>query len=247
MAPRSPGRTPGVSDTEPILLDVQRFSQPDGVTCGPTCLAKVYRYYGYEKPLDDIIAETPRNPDGGTLAVNLGISALKNGFRPALYPFGLQIFDPTWRRLPRRELIKKLERRYQAVSGRRFRRAVSAYIAYLNLGGRIVFREPTIGLLVGLLRRGHPILTGLSATHLYRTPREYEERYDDVRGDPTGHFVVISGYHPGQNKFVVVDPFENVPFNKSGKYQVAAERLIAAILLGDVTYDAVLLVVGRRR
>lgn len=50
---------------EPILLDVQRFSQPDGVTCGPTCLAKVYDYYGYEKPLDVIIAETPRNPDGG--------------------------------------------------------------------------------------------------------------------------------------------------------------------------------------
>lgn len=230
-----------------ILLDVRRFSQPDGVTCGPTCLANVYRYYGYEKALDDIILETPRNPDGGTLAVNLGISALRNAFRPTLYPFGLRIFDPTWRRLPHRELIRKLEERYQAVSGKRFRRAVSAYIGYLNLGGRIAFAEPTKELLLGLLRRGHPILTGLSATHLYRTPREYEDQYDDVRGEPAGHFVVIAGYHPKRDKFVVVDPFENVPFNKSGKYQVDAQRLIAAILLGDVTYDAVLLVVGRRR
>lgn len=232
---------------EPILLDVQRFSQPDAVTCGPTCLAKVYRYYGFEKALDDIIAETPRNPDGGTLAVNLGISALKNGFRPSIYPFGVQIFDPTWKRLNHRDLIKKLEARYRSVTGKRQRRSVGAYVAYLNLGGRIVFRDPAKQLFVDVLRRGHPILTGVSATVLYGTPREHEDRYDDIRGEPTGHFVVIAGYHPAQNKFVVVDPFENLPFTKSGKYRVDAERLIAAILLGDVTYDAVALVLGRRR
>lgn len=239
--------SPSRAAHKPILLRVPRFTQPDNVTCGPTCLAKVYGYYGFERDLDEIIAETPRNPDGGTLAVNLGISALKNGFRPTIYPFGLRVFDPTWRRLGRRPLIAKLERRYQAVRSKRLRRAVAAHIAYLNLGGRIRFRESNRKLLVSILRGGDPILTGLSATYLYGTPREFEDAYDDVRGESAGHFVVISGYYPKSDRFVVADPFEKVPLGRSnGRYSVDAERLIASILLGDGSYDAVLLVLGTR-
>jgi hypothetical protein len=225
---------------------VPRFEQPDDVTCGPTCLAKVYRFYGYERDLEDIIDETPRNPDGGTLAVNLGIGALKNGFRPTVYPFGLRIFDPSWWQLPRYALIRKLEQRSAVVTSRRQRRAVDAYVAYLNLGGRLLFREPSKKLLVSVLRGGDPILTGLSATYLYGTRREFDERYDDVRGHPAGHFVVVCGYYPRSDRFVVADPFTKVPLSRSGRYSVGAERLIAAILLGDVTYDAVLLVLGPR-
>lgn len=207
----------------------------------------MYGYYGYEKELDEIIAETPRHPDGGTLAVNLGISARKNGFRPTIYPFGLRIFDPTWRQLGAKALIHKLEQRYRAVRSRRLKRAVSAHIAYLNVGGRIAFKEPTKNLLVGLLRRRDPILTGLSATYLYETPREWDDAYDDVRGEPSGHFVVICGYYPRSDKFLVADPFETAPVRRTGRYAVPAERLLAAILLGDVTYDAVMLVLGERR
>lgn len=229
-----------------ILLRVPRFDQPDDVTCGPTCLAKVYRFYGYARDLEDVIAETPRNPDGGTMAVNLGISALKNGFRPTIYPFGLRIFDPSWWPLSRRALIHKLEQRHAVVESKRQRRAVDAYIAYLNLGGRLLFREPAKRLLVTILRGGDPILTGLSATYLYGTKREFEERYDDIRGEPAGHFVVVCGFYPKSDRFVVADPFTKVPLSKTGRYSVGAERLIASILLGDASYDAVLLVLGER-
>src|SRR3712207_6377837 len=61
-------------------LPVQRFPQPDDVTCGPTCLRKVYHFYGMDIPLEQIAREIDRNEDGGTLAVNLGISALHRGF-----------------------------------------------------------------------------------------------------------------------------------------------------------------------
>ncbi|UCF39689.1 MAG: hypothetical protein JSW43_08030 [Gemmatimonadota bacterium] len=230
----------------PIKLNVERFEQPDDVTCGPTCLAKVYRYYGLEASLADIIEETPRNPDGGTLAVNLAISAIREGFRPTMYPFGLRVFDPTWRRLDGRTLARKLRRRRDAVRSVRLRRALAAYTDFLTLGGRIRFQEPSADLLVEILRGGDPILTGLSATHLYRTPRERHNRYDDVRGESVGHFVVVSGYDPRTDRFVVTDPFRNVPLSRTGRYTVPAERLMTAILLGESTYDAVLLVVGPR-
>lgn len=228
------------------MLDVERFEQPDDSTCGPTCLAKVYRYYGLEKSLADIIEETPRNPDGGTLAVNLAIGAIREGFRPTIYPFGLRVFDPTWRRLDGPALVRKLRRRRAAVRSVRLRRALAAYTEFLELGGRIRSQEPSADLLVEILRQGDPILTGLSATYLYRTPREFEDRYDDVRGESVGHFVVVSGYDPKTDRFVVTDPFRNVPISRTGRYTVPAERLLAAILIGESTYDAVLLVLGQR-
>jgi hypothetical protein len=224
------------------LLDVPRFEQPDDVTCGPTCLAQVYRFLGYERAVEEVISDTRRNADGGTLGVYLGISALRNGFRPTIYTYNLRIFDPTWRKLSPRDLGAKLRERRRFVRSRRLKRAIAAYVEYLGMGGRVRFSEMDTGLLVGLLQTGHPILTGLSATYLYGCARERNEEYDDVRGEPAGHFVVVCGYYPRTDRFVVRDPSSNIPFSRNGKYTVEARRLLAAILLGDITYDANLLV-----
>jgi hypothetical protein len=63
---------------------------------------------------------------------------------------------------------------------------------------------------------------------------------DDVRGEHTGHFVVISGYEHWGRRLVVLDPFPH-PGMEEGEQIVDAGRLTNAILLGDMTYDAVLL------
>jgi hypothetical protein len=232
---------------EPILLDVPRFEQPDDVTCGPTCLNQVYRYYGLVRPVSEVIRETPRNPDGGTQAVYLAISALKLGFMATIYSYNLRIFDPTWRKLDAESLIEKLRSREQYARSPRRRRNLAAYQEFLRLGGQVRFDELDTRLLVGILNKRRPILTGLSATYLYQTPREHREEYDDVRGDPAGHFVAICGYYPKSDRFVVRDPSSNIPFSRTGRYSVPAPRLIASILLGDVTYDAVLLVLDPGR
>jgi hypothetical protein len=39
----------------------------------------------------------------------------------------------------------------------------------------------------------------------------------------------------------VLDPSEHVPVSEDGRVRVGVQRFINAILLGDVTYDAVLL------
>ena len=229
-----------------ILLDVPRFEQPDDVTCGPTCLTQVYRYFGLEKSLKDVIRETPRNPDGGTLAVYLGIDAMRNGFHPVIYSYNLRVFDPSWSGFNVPQLIAKLGERKEAVTSKRLRRSIDAYIHYLEIGGEVRFDEYRKQLLIDNLAEDRPILTGLSATYLYQTAREIDNKYDDIHGEPAGHFVVICGYDPETDQFIVRDPASTIPFSRSGKYSVPAERLTASILLGDVTYDAVLLVLSRR-
>jgi hypothetical protein len=230
-----------------ILLSVERLMQPDDLTCGPTALLQLYRYYGHRPSLAEVIAETRRNPDGGTMAVFLGLSALAAGFQPALYSYNLRVFDPTWWALEPPALIEKLRRRARFVRSERRRQVLRAYVELLQAGGKVRFHELEKRLLVGLLRDGQPILTGLSATYLYRTPREYREQYDDVRGEPAGHFVVISGYDPAGEAFLVCDPSRHSPFSPDGTYAVGVERLIASILMGEATGDAVLLVLGGPR
>src|SRR5215216_1661884 len=89
-------------------LDVERILQPDEVTCGPTCLRKVYAFYGDATSLEDVMGALERNEDGGTLAVFLGIAALKNGYHARIYSYDLRIFDPTWFGLGPEALAKKI-------------------------------------------------------------------------------------------------------------------------------------------
>src|SRR5215218_5020745 len=232
-------------------LPVQRFLQPDDVTCGPTCLRKVYHFYGLDVPLEEVAGEIDRHEDGGTLAVNLGLAALRRGFSARIFSYNLRLFDPTWAGLTAEELSEKIRLRMPHLKEPKSLRAGKAYLEFVTNGGEIAFDELTPKLLKGMLNRDHPILAGLSATHLYRMPRErhdpktHELLDDDIAGDPVGHFVVISGYDQRGRRFTVRDPSAHSPTDRQGRVVVEAHRLINAILLGDLTYDAVLLELWR--
>lgn len=228
-------------------LDLPRFLQPDDVTCGPTCLKKVYNFYGLTLEVEQVVGEIDRNEDGGTLAVFLGVSALQRGFGARIFSYDLRIFDPSWAALPMRELAEKVHRRIPHLRTATGIRTATAYLRFLELGGELCFKELTAQLLREILDRDHPVLAGLSATHLYRMPRErhdagtHELVDDDIAGDPVGHFVVIVGYEQWGRRFSVRDPSAHVPLSEDGRQVVDAQRLINSILLGDLTYDAVLL------
>jgi hypothetical protein len=133
----------------------------------------------------------------------------------------------------------------RAKADRKLAEATQAYLEFLRLGGELTMEDLTPGLLRHSLEQDRPILTGLSATFLYRSPRErgtetLEE--DDVRGVPTGHFVVLCGWDAEERSVRVADPLEDNPRFREPIYWLPAERVINAILLGVLTYDANLLV-----
>lgn len=228
-------------------LKIELFTQPDEFSCGPTCLAKVYKYLGLDVSLETVLREIDRNEDGGTLAVYLGIDVLRRGLAARIFSYDLRIFDPTWRHLTRNELREKVRLRMPHLDSAKAKQSAQAYLEFIDLGGRIAFEELTPALLKRLLDRQHPVLAGLSATHLYSFMRETHDPItgevfdDDVAGESTGHFIVINGYENWGRRFIVRDPSSHVPQTPDGRLIVDAQRLINSILLGDLTYDAVLL------
>ena len=96
------------------LLRLQIQQQPDDYSCGPTCLQAVYRYFGLEKDLQELISEVAYLREGGTLAVQLGCHALRSGFSATIYTYNLQVFDPTWFGLDSDEFRLKLQAQTEA-------------------------------------------------------------------------------------------------------------------------------------
>jgi hypothetical protein len=230
-------------------LHLEILAQPDDFTCGPTCLHALYRFYGDELPLEQVIRETTRLEGGGTLSPLLGTHALRRGYEATIYTYDLQVFDPTWFVPGAPPLAEKLCAQLAVKDSPRFREVTEAYLEFLKLGGRIRMEDLTLGLVRKYLSRGAPVLAGLSATYLYRESREIDpvNQPDDIRGEPSGHFVVLCGYDRDARTALVADPLKPNPFSASHLYVASIDRVLCAILLGILTNDAKLLIVEPKK
>lgn len=226
-----------------LRLDISR--QPNDSTCGPTSLHAVYNYFNEDFTLEEVIDSIEYLDSGGTLAVMLGIDALKKGFQAEIITYNLKVFDPSWFQNENINLIEKLKEQLRFKKTPKFKQASLAYIQFLEKGGKITYKTLNKDLLQSYLIQEIPILTGLSATYLYNEEREYGEEpvlYDDIKGQPSGHFVVLSGINYEDSTVMVSDPLHANPF-ETQNYSVDMDHLICAILLGVITYDANLLII----
>lgn len=230
------------------MRPIRILAQPDDSTCGPTALHAVYTSMGLKVPLEQVVEEVHFLEDGGTLAVFLGIHALKNGFNARIHTYNLRVFDPSWDGLPPEQLRKKLLAQTKFKDSKKLHATCLAYSRFIKEGGEVRFDDPSPALLQSYFERDLPVLTGLSATYLYKSKREYtgssgESIYDDLRGKPMGHFVVLCGME--KKNVLVADPYQDNPYSKDLYYHVPVGRLINAIMLGIVTYDANLLIISK--
>jgi hypothetical protein len=238
-----------MSDRQALFLNFDIKAQPDDITCGPTCLHAIYQYYHDDIPLKDVVNEVKSLKTGGTLAVMLGNHALKRGYKAHIYTYNLNVFDPSWFSLSQNKMIDNLKKqmRYKFRS-KKLLVASKAYIKFIESGGTIQQTELDQHLLKKYLKKSTPILTGLSATYLYGTQREIPatNKYDSIKGEPVGHFVIINGYEEATNTIYLADPMNPNPL-QSQYYSVSFDRLINSIMLGIVTYDANLLVIEPKK
>ncbi|MCB1124424.1 MAG: C39 family peptidase [Verrucomicrobiae bacterium] len=233
---------------QPYPPAFQIISQPSATSCGPACLHSIYTWYGLESDLQDIIDKTPTVKGGGTLAVNLGLHALSRGFKTVLYSCNLRVLDPSWFPGKRKFLVAKLAASREVRSGNKEKAELASLEQYVNQGGKLTMTALTRSLLRKHLRKGEPLLTGLSATFLYGHPREIPEtgENDDLRGESEGHFVILHGFDRANNTVTVHDPYPHSPFGEELHYPVHIDRLLNAILLGVLTHDANILVLRKK-
>jgi len=228
-----------------LYLDI--LPQPDDTACGPTSLHAVYRYFGDAIPLEQVISEVRPLEDGGTMAVYLAHHALDRGYRVTIYTYNLQVFDPTWFDRGDRFLREKLSQQLKFREDPKLRETLQAYLEFIDKNGKVRFEDLTAQLIRRYLNRSIPILTGLLATYLYQCARETIQNShlvsDDLRGEPTGHFVVLAGYDKRLHRVLISDPLRQNPYSDAQEYEVNINRLICSIMLGILTYDANLMVI----
>jgi len=226
-------------------LQLEIVPQPDDMTCGPTCLHAVYAYWDDPIGLDRLLAEVRMLPAGGTLDVFLANHALARGYEVTIFTYNLHVFDPSWFPAGADALGERLRRQRDVKRDSRLQAATAGYLRFLELGGQVRYEDLTTSLIRRYLKKGVPIMTGLSATYLYRSAREIPDTMaaDDIRGEPCGHFVVLSGYDRRTRQVKVADPYRANPYSTDGYYPVDIRRLIGAVFLGIATYDANLLVI----
>ena len=232
--------------TAKLYLDI--LPQPDDTACGPTCLHAIYRYFGDEIPLHQVVSEIPQIETGGTLAVSLAVHALRRGYRATIYSYNLQIFDPTWANAKGEDIAEKLRLQSSYKKDEPgLEISTQGYLEFLELGGELRFEVLTAGLIRRYLKRSLPVLSGLSATYLYDCAREHSEGcdlvFDDIRGKSMGHFVVLAGYDKQDHTVLVADPFLPNPVGSGQYYRVNILRLVCAIMLGTLTFDGDLLII----
>jgi hypothetical protein len=225
-------------------LNVTILPQPDDTSCGPTCLHAIYRYYGIDFPLAELITDIESLDKGGTLGVVLANHALQSGFKVTLFTYNLLIFDPTWFN-GKTDIEDKLRMRARFTTSGKQRFAIKQYRQFLSNGGQIRLEDMNRRMLTNCLNKGIPILTGLTSTYLYRNSRidPKTNKDDDIRGRVEGHFVVLDGYEKEKRLVSIADPYQKNPISGTTSYRITIDRVINAILLGVLTYDANFIVI----
>lgn len=232
-------------------MELKIETQPDDESCGPTCLHAIYRHYGYNIPIEEVIETIDRSPSGGTFCICIGKHALQHGFKSTIYINSPVIFDPSWfvnGEAENQFLIDKLKAQNTAKVNPYINAATAPIVEYLELGGKICSYPISAELLKQFFDNNIPVISGLCSTVLYGSIREFftedgKSIYDDVRGSPCGHFVVLIGYDTKKEHVIIADPYTKNPLHQSSYYKVNIHQLINAILLGVITFDGNLTVI----
>ncbi|WP_234569109.1 C39 family peptidase [Rhodohalobacter sp. 614A] len=227
------------------MLEIPIKKQPDETTCGPTCLHAVYQFYSDSIDLNRVIDEVHHLEGGGTLGALLAVHALKRGYNATIYSYNLQVFDPTWFGETSDFMIDRIQKQLEFKKDKKLQAAVNAYTLFLQHGGHLKFEDLRSSVITKYLKKEQPIIVGLSATYLYQSAREFGPNmdYDDLRGEPAGHFVLLHGYDSETRDVFIADPIIINPFEDGQLYKMNIDRVMNAILLGIVTYDANLIII----
>ncbi len=212
--------------------------------CAQASAAQIISYYGLNKSLEEIKQEVPVyiDSDGRKYGTSLGHIATyfqKLGFKTKLHSSDIIIFDRSWQEINSEELAKKLSERTPFIKHGIYDEAtikviVDGYSQYLASGGQISLPLVDTAYILKYLQQG-PLYMVVSYNSLNNCPKydfSGDPIQDDIKGIPTTHAIVISGYQDGQ--FEIVDP----DFEFGGYRKISESQLLAAFYLAQTDMDS---------
>lgn len=231
-----------------IKLNVDIKEQKEN-ECLSECLRAVFSYYeidiSEEKIIEKISTDSFKLYDWEFKAGNL---AIDKGLKAEIYSNVTQLFDPSWFKLSRDELIVKVEEElvffkyrndnfekdpelashlcpHKEVAERLIKDA-KALLVFLKSGGVINFRPISKELIVQKLENDIPVIILHNATLLHRMQRFDKDKSDDIKGLDWGHVAIISGEN--DNHFLISDPL-GIFYEKKMVYEADKDMVVESI------------------
>lgn len=180
-----------------MRLDVELITQDEKtVDCGLACVSMVMAYHGVEKSIPDLAREVDVKEKVGTYMPQLGTCLLRNGFSAEMVTMNPFAFTRSMADLPKDELSDHLFCIYKETQKDDLREAAGYFIEFLEEGGALDIKVPTVDDIVNELDAGRPSMTLLTSHFLLNDRPAYNF-----------HFNVITGLEDG--KVHVNDPLWN--------------------------------------
>ncbi|MBT3984899.1 hypothetical protein HOD38_03165 [archaeon] len=235
-----------------MKLDIPRILQGPS-SCGHSSLLQVLAYYGTKLELKEVVNEISScevdDLKLGASECELGLFAMKRDFKSTVISLDVRRFDATWFDLSKEELKKKLELRskflhnlspedFKEGQGTQYLDNVTKYYSeYFEKDGKVKFLPISKELIKKYIDKKIPVIALVSSQLYFKKARKYNGKFDDIKGKPTGHWIVVSGYT--DKNFIITDPADDL--EKDGNVEMEQNYLISSIN----TYGPVILIIEK--
>lgn len=173
-----------------MKLKVNHFQQATSNSCGLAALRMILDYYG-ERVTEKELKKEVSMHSFGTFSTDLGVIALKRGYKVTSYAFHLSILG--FLELPfGTKITEKVLKRIKVKA--KDKMTFNSWKNYLKAGGELVWDNPRISLIDNYLKKKAPCLISVNTAAL----GDYWKRWNN------GHYLVVTGFE--KEKISVLDP-----------------------------------------
>lgn len=210
----------------------------DSKTCGPNCLLNIYSYLGITTNLESILEDLRISDKDTTHLPQLARHLHKNKLETIILSSNPHNISPAWKDLPKEELISQLKEWIVHHNDSIWLRDAIFLLYYLQEGGQIKIVQLSTELIDHYIHQDYLIVSCLEESWLWEKRKvSGEVKFDDIKGNARGHFVVI--YNQSDQTYQVSDPYPTEISNKDGLYSVDKQQLLISTLVWGAQIIAV--------
>lgn len=207
--------------------------------CGPICLQNIYERLGKKISLKEILEDLRLTDQDSTYLPQLARHLLKHKVNIKLISANSYVFAPEWKTAKKEHIIAELKewivRNVYIDFYRDWIQSALHNLYYLEDGGELEIKNITKEDLDQALYEKKIVLATFEETHLWQRRKIKDiQKYDAVRGNANGHFVVI--FDQDDDHYLVSDPYPTKLKDREGIYKVAKNDVISGIYLRGANY-----------